>query len=97
MHFIVTGYDGKDEGAMERRLAVREEHLKLADSMRKKGNLLFALALLDENEKMAGSILIVDFPTRTEVDKWLEKEPYVVGNVWKEIEVKQCKIPPMFL
>ncbi|MTI49120.1 MAG: hypothetical protein FH761_14840 [Firmicutes bacterium] len=97
MQFIVTGYDGTDSGAMERRLTVREEHLKLADSMREEGKLLFAIALLDDNEKMIGSKLIMEFPTRDELDKWLEKEPYVKGNVWQQVEVNPCKVPPMFL
>ena len=30
MQFIVIAYDGTDEGALERRLAVRDAHLKSA-------------------------------------------------------------------
>lgn len=97
MQFIVTGYDGTDTGAEKRRLAVREEHLKLANSMREEGKLLFAAALLDDYEKMIGSVLIMNFNNKAELDKWLEIEPYVKGHVWENIEVKPCKIPPMFL
>lgn len=97
MQFLVTGYDGTDEKALERRLAVREEHMKLVECMKSKGKHLYAAALLDENEKMIGSVLIVDFESREELDKWLEIEPYVVGDVWRTIEVKPCKVPPMFL
>ncbi|QUH19793.1 YciI family protein [Alkaliphilus sp. B6464] len=97
MQFIVTGYDGTDEAALERRLAARDEHVKLMDSMKKEKRFLYAAAILDDNEKMIGSILIVDFPTREELDEWLKIEPYIKGNVWKEIEVKPCKVPPLFL
>jgi len=97
MQFIVTGYDGTDEKALERRLAVRDEHLELATSMKKEEKFLYAAAILDENEKMIGSIMIVDFPTREDLDQWLKVEPYVKGNVWKKIEVKSCKVPPLFL
>ncbi|MDF2530436.1 MAG: YCII-related [Clostridia bacterium] len=97
MQFLVTGYDGTDDKAMERRLSVRESHMKLVDSMRKEGRHLYAAALLDENERMIGSVLIVDFPTREDLDKWLKIEPYVVGEVWKKIEITPCKVPPMFM
>jgi uncharacterized protein YciI len=97
MQFLVTGYDGKDEGAIERRLSVRDEHMKLVDSMRKEGKHLYAAALLDENDKMIGSVIIVDFPTREDLNKWLKVEPYVVGDVWQSIEVTPCKVPPMFM
>lgn len=97
MQFVVSGYDGADAEAGKRRLAVREEHLELADAMREEGKLLFAAALLDEHEKMIGSVLMMDFSNRAELDNWLEIEPYVTGNVWEKIEVKPCKIPPMFL
>ena len=97
MQFIVTGYDGTDEAALERRLAARDEHIKLMDYMKKEKKFLYAAAILDDNEKMIGSILIVDFPTREELDEWLKVEPYVKGDVWKEIEVKSCKVPPLFL
>ncbi len=97
MQFVVTGYDGNDEKAMERRLSVREEHMKLVDTMKNEGKHLYAAALLDENEKMIGSVLIVDFPTREALDGWLKIEPYVVGDVWRRIEITPCKVPPMFM
>jgi len=46
---------------------------------------------------MIGSVLIVDFPSRDALDEWLKVEPYVIGNVWDKIQVKPCKVGPMFL
>lgn len=96
MQFVVTGYDGDDAQALERRLHKREEHLKLAEKMKSQGRLLFATALLDENEKMVGSILVVDFANRDEVDAWLKTEPYVTGKVWLKVDVRPCRVAPMF-
>ncbi|MBN8659998.1 MAG: YciI family protein [Candidatus Melainabacteria bacterium] len=96
MQFVVTGYDGDDAQALERRLHKREEHLKLAEKMKSQGRLLFATALLDENEKMVGSILVVDFAGREEVDAWLKTEPYVTGKVWLKVDVRPCRVAPMF-
>jgi len=80
VQFLVSGYDGDDEGALDRRLTVRAGHIALADKLVASGNMLFGVALLD-GETMVGSAFIVDFPTRADVDKWLEVEPYVVGDV----------------
>jgi uncharacterized protein YciI len=45
---------------------------------------------------MIGSSMVVDFPSRSEVDQWLKVEPYVTGGVWKEIEVRKCRTGPAF-
>ncbi|WP_026476220.1 YciI family protein [Alkaliphilus transvaalensis] len=97
MQFMITAYDGKDDGALERRMVAREEHLKLVDKLFKEGKYLYGVALLDENDKMIGSCVVVDFPTRKDVDQYLELEPYVKGNVWKEINVMPCKVAPTFM
>jgi uncharacterized protein YciI len=41
---------------------------------------------------MIGSILLVDFENKAEVDKWIEADPYVAGNVWKEVTIVQIKL-----
>jgi uncharacterized protein YciI len=96
MQFIVTGYDGSDSDALPRRMAAREAHLKGAEELRLVGKLLFAAALIDDEGIMVGSCLIVEFADRAEVDHWLETEPYVKGDVWRRIEVRQCRTAPGF-
>lgn len=96
MQFIVTAYDYK-EGGLERRLASREEHIKMGDNMKAAGNYILGVALLDESEKMIGSVMILDYPSRKELDDWLKVEPYVVNKVWETIEITPCKIGPTFL
>lgn len=96
MQFLVTGHDGDDAEALARRTAVRPAHLAHADRMREEGTLLFAVSLLDEAERMVGSYMVVDFATRAELDAWLAMEPYVVGNVWKRIDVRRVRVAPSF-
>ena len=97
MQFLVTAYDGIDEKSLERRLAARDEHLALVESMFNRGRNLYAVAITDDNDKMIGSVLIVDFPSRFELDEWLKVEPYVLGKVWDKIDIKPCKVGPLFL
>ena len=96
MQFMVLGYDGTDSMAIDRRLKARADHIALGDKMVKSGNMLFGVALLKKNQ-MIGSMLIVDFPTRKDVDKWLSVEPYVTGDVWQKIEVTPCQVGPSFV
>jgi uncharacterized protein len=97
MHFIITGRDGSDPGALNRRMQAREEHLRGVEQMVRDGRLLYAAAMLDDESAMIGSTMIVDFGSRQALDRYLETEPYVTGNVWQSIDVKPCKIPPVFL
>lgn len=96
MQFIVTGYDGTDENAMERRLLARPAHIELGNKLREEGKHLYGVALLDEQDRMIGSVLITEFNSREELDEWLQTEPYVTGKVWEKIEVRTCKVGPSF-
>jgi uncharacterized protein YciI len=96
MQFLGIGYDGTDDQAAERRLAVREAHLAGVTKMKEEGKAVFGVAILNAREQMIGSVLVVDFPTRADVDAWLKTEPYVVGDVWRKIEVVPARVPPMF-
>ena len=97
MEFLITAYDGTDSEAMSRRMAARSAHLELGNEMLAAGTLLFAAAILDEGDNMIGSSMVVDFPSRSEVDEWLKIEPYVTGSVWEKIEVKKCRPGPAFV
>jgi len=46
--------------------------------------------------QMIGSVMIVEFNSRAELDSWLAEEPYVTGNVWQKIDIKPCKVAPSF-
>src|SRR3982750_369726 len=96
MQFLVVGYDGKDEQALERRMAARTAHLALGDKMRDAGTMLYGAAILDDSEKMIGSVLICEVENREQLDKWLQEEPLVVGKGWQDIDVNQRRVGPSF-
>jgi hypothetical protein len=97
MQFIVTGYDGKDEKALERRMASREAHLAMAKKMVDSGRWLCAAAILNDEGKMAGSVIICDFDSRQALEKeWLDKEAYVLGKVWEKIEITRAQVAPFW-
>ena len=96
MQFLLMGYDGTDEKALDRRMAVREAHIERNDKLRDEGHLLFAVAILDQAGKMIGSSLVYEFDKREDLDQWLKVEPYITGKVWEKIEIMPCRVGPSF-
>jgi uncharacterized protein YciI len=87
VQFLVVAKDGTDEGALERRGKTRPRHLESIGPLVDAGNVLVGGAILSEAGDMIGSMLLVDFPGREDVDAWLADDPYVTGGVWQEIDV----------
>ncbi|MGB1547262.1 MAG: YciI family protein [Alphaproteobacteria bacterium] len=92
MQFLVIAKDGTDEGALDRRMQVREAHLAGVKKLYEEGKFLKGGAILDDAGKMIGSGVIVDFPSREALDAWLREDPYVTGGVWEEITVHPFKV-----
>lgn len=96
MQFLIIAHDGRDNEALNRRLRVRDEHIALGNDMVRSGQALFGVAILDEDGEMIGSMTVVEFPSRAELDEYLKMEPYVVGDVWQEITVLPCRVGPSY-
>ena len=88
MQFIIKAYDGA--GMLGKRMEVRPRHL---EGMARLGNhVICAGGLLDEDGKMKGSALVMDFADRNELDAYLASEPYVQEHVWEKIEVERMNV-----
>ena len=88
MQFIITAHDG--ENVLDTRMAVRPRHL---EGMAKLGeHIVCAGGLLDDEGKMKGSVLILDFEDRAALDNYLKNEPYVVEHVWEKIEIETVNV-----
>ena len=88
MQFVIKAFDG--EGKLNRRMEVRPRHFEGMERM--KEHTLCAGGLLDDDGKMIGSLLVMEFPSRKELDEYLANEPYVVEHVWKHIEVERMNV-----
>jgi uncharacterized protein len=87
MQFLVVARDGTDEGALERRQRTRPIHLDSIQPLVDSGNVLVGGAMLSDTGDMVGSMLLVEFPGRDDVDAWIARDPYVTDGVWQEVEV----------
>ena len=88
MQFLIRAYDGA--GKLEKRMEVRPLHLE--GMARLSDHIVCAGGLLDEEGKMKGSALVMDFPGREELDAYLAQEPYVLADVWERIEVEPINV-----
>jgi uncharacterized protein len=89
MQFVIIGLDGIDKDASARRQAVREGHIAMGEKLLALHNLWYGAALLNDDGSMKGSLYVVSFPSEKELHEWLDKEPYVVGDVWRDITIHE--------
>jgi uncharacterized protein len=90
--YLIIAQDGKDEEALDRRKEVRPLHLAGAKKLKADGNFVIGGAMLDDENNMRGSIMIVQFETQDDFQKWYDHEPYITQGVWKSIEVKPFRV-----
>jgi hypothetical protein len=89
---LLLAYDGTDPEALQRRLNVREEHLKRISLLKSSGEFLFGGAILDNNGKMIGSMIVYDFPDLQSLEERLKDEPYLTEKVWEKTEIQPFRI-----
>ncbi len=88
MQVMIKAYDGA--GMLEKRMEVRPRHLE--NIAKVKGKVLCAGGLLDNEGKMKGSVLIMEFESWDLLDEYLNTEPYIVEKVWKKVEVESMNV-----
>ena len=88
--FVVSCTD--QEGTVEKRLAIRPQHLARLQKLNDEGRLIVAGAMpKDPSNPQAGfygSTIIVDFDSREDLDTWREDEPFLKEGVYAQIDVK---------
>ncbi|MBW6501706.1 MAG: hypothetical protein K0B05_09965 [Bacteroidales bacterium] len=92
MQFILIAYDAADSEAYQRRLRARPEHLEKVALLKRSGEFLLGGAILDENEKMIGSMIIYESPDKSALEESLKSEPYITQNVWEKIEIRPFRL-----
>ena len=90
--YLVTAYDHTDEGALPRRMDVRPHHLDGAKELKENGNFIIGGAMLNEEGKMIGSTMILQFETDEELEVWKQKEPYITRGIWETFDIKPFRV-----
>ena len=79
------------------RFTVTSSSKRSIKEMYDEGNLLYAAGILNDEGMLIGSMIICEFAAREELENsWLKNEPYVTGDVWREIKINRAQVAPFF-
>jgi hypothetical protein len=90
--YLITGYDYTDDGALKRRMDVRPHHLDGARELKSNGNYVIGGAILNDEGKMIGSVMILQFETEEELQAWQQSEPYITQKIWETVDIKPYRV-----
>ncbi|MBU2965108.1 YciI family protein [Amphritea sp. 2_MG-2023] len=95
MFYAIISEDKPD--SLEKRLAVRSEHLARLEALRDQGRLLVAgphPAIDSEDPGPAGftgSLVIAEFASLEQAQAWADEDPYIDAGVYQQVIVKPYK------
>ncbi|GAC1304915.1 MAG: YciI family protein [Mucilaginibacter sp.] len=90
--YLVTAYDYTDTEALQRRMNVRPHHLDAAKDLKANGNYVVGGAILNDDGKMIGSVMILQFETEEALNAWKQNEPYITQKIWESVDVKPFRV-----
>lgn len=90
--YLITAYDHTDADGLKRRMNTRPHHLDGAVELKKNGNFILGGAMLNDEGKIIGSVMVLQFETEEELEAWKQNEPYITQGVWESVDVKPFKV-----
>lgn len=90
--YLIHAWDGTDDEALERRMKARPAHFDNSRRIKASGNFVLGGAMLNDEGKMIGSTMVLQFETREELQQWVDTEPYITGNVWQKIDIRPFRV-----
>lgn len=95
MLYVLLGEDAP--GSLEARMSARPAHLARLEALRDEGRLLLAgpMPAIDSADPgpagFFGSLVVAEFASQGEAERWLADDPYVKQGVFARITVKPFK------
>ena len=62
------------------------------EKLNEEGHVICAGGMTGEDGSMMGSFLVMEFDSEDDLNKYLETEPYMTGDVWKDITIENCNV-----
>jgi uncharacterized protein YciI len=95
MFYALIGEDAP--GTLDARMAARPAHLARLEALRDQGRLLLAgpMPAIDSPDPgpagFAGSLVVAEFASQAEAERWLAEDPYVKQGVFARTVVRPFK------
>ena len=87
MSYFITCIDKPN--SLSKRLSTRERHISYLTKFKSK--LLTAGPLIGEDGNPYGSLLILDFEIRSELEDFLKNDPYCLEGLFEEVIIREFK------
>lgn len=95
MWYVIIGEDTDD--SLSRRLAHRPAHLRRLEDLKAEGRLLLAgpFPAIDAPDPgpagFSGSLIVAEFASLDDAQRWADADPYVSGGVYARVTVRPFK------
>lgn len=95
MLYVINGEDVPN--SLEKRMAVRPEHLKRIQALQEEGRLILAgpYPAIDSHDPgtagFSGSLIVAEFESLEAAQAWADADPYVSTGIYKSVTVKPFK------
>lgn len=95
MLYAIIGNDS--DNSLQKRLAVRPQHLERLQTLQNEGKLLLAgpFPAIDANDPGAagfsGSLIVAEFDSLEAATAWADADPYVTEGVFSSVVIKPFK------
>ncbi|SFE73765.1 YciI family protein [Nitrosomonas sp. Nm166] len=95
MLYVINGEDAPN--SLEKRMAVRPEHLKRIQALQEAGRLILAgpYPAIDSQDPGAagfsGSLIVAEFESLEAAQAWADADPYTGSGVYEKVTVKPFK------
>ena len=95
MWYAIIGED--IEHSLERRTQARLAHIARLEALKNDGRLLLAgpFPAIDNVDPgpagFSGSLMIVEFPSLADAQRWADADPYVAAGVYRQVTVRPFK------
>ena len=94
---MVQAWDLPGDPGVARRDELRAAHTDTITARFHEGSVVFGAGVYDDSGVVRGSLVILDCESRAGVDSYLESEPFQIGGLWTRVEVRELKVPDMYL
>ena len=95
MFYVIIGEDRA--GTLDKRLAVRPDHVARLQALQGEGRLLIAgpCPAIDSPDPgpagFSGSVIVAEFASLDAAKAWADADPYVAAGVYEKVTVKPYK------
>ncbi|RYZ94906.1 MAG: hypothetical protein EOP47_26880 [Sphingobacteriaceae bacterium] len=90
--YVITAYDYTDVDALQRRMNARPHHFDGARALKASGNFIAGGAILNDEGKMIGSVMLLQFESDEEAEAWKERDAYTTQKVWETVDIKPFRL-----